>query len=332
MAKHYPVCLLLLAMLLCESARAQQDVQFSQYVFNMLNVNTAYAGYRGGTSFNAIYRRQWEGIPGSPKTAGASIDWLTPAAEDRMALSANFLHEELGPQKTLSVGAGYTYRIPLDASGARRLCFGIGGGFTQYRLDGTLLTYVDEHDNSIPVTNASHIEPDANFGVYYYTPKWYATASIRNLLQTTGVKGFNWNDEYFRTLERNPHLYLGAGTVISLAENFKLKPSFLWKDDFKGPSNVDLSCFLNIHELVWIGGSYRTGIRIWEASGKNMDLTNRDAASAMVEFMAAKWLRVGYAYDFTTSGLRNYQSGSHEISISLFMPKRGIREVSPRYF
>ncbi|MGX5818946.1 PorP/SprF family type IX secretion system membrane protein [Chitinophaga lutea] len=312
--------------------RAQQEVQFSQYIFNMLNLNPAYAGYRGGTSLNVIHRRQWTGIPGAPITTAASVDWLTNAREERLALSATFMMDEMGAQKTMSGGIGATYRIPLDEEGAKRLCFGINGGFLQYQIDGSVLEYVDNNDERIPVGKPSHVEPDASFGVYYYTPKYYVTASVNNLLQVTNMQAYNWNDQFFTSIVREPHLYVGAGAVFNLSEHFKLKPSFLWKEDFKGPSNIDLNAFLMIHEIVWVGASYRSGFKLWDKSNLQKDLEKQDAVSALLEVFATKWLRLGYAYDFTVSGLNNYQSGTHEISVSLLFPGKNKREISPRYF
>jgi type IX secretion system PorP/SprF family membrane protein len=313
-------------------AKAQQEVQFSQYVFNMLNLNPAYAGYRGGTSLNAIHRRQWTGLKGAPVTTAASVDWLTNVREERLALSGQFMMDEMGAQKTLTAALGVAYRIPLDEEGAKRLCFGITGGILQYQIDGSVLEYVDGNDDRIPVGKPSHIEPDATFGVYYYTPKYYISASVNNLLQATGVQAYNWNDQFFTSIVREPHLYVGAGAVFNLAENFKLKPSVLWKEDFKGPSNIDLTAFFLIHDIVWLGASYRTGFKIWDKQNLQKDLERQDAVSALLEVFATKWLRLGYAYDFTVSGLNNYQSGTHEISVSLLFKNKNKREISPRYF
>jgi type IX secretion system PorP/SprF family membrane protein len=313
-------------------AEAQQEVQFSQYVFNMLNLNPAYAGYRGGTSINAIHRRQWTGIQGAPVTTAISVDWLTGVREERLALSGAFMMDEMGAQKTLNAKLGVTYRIPFDEEGAKRLCFSITGGIQQYQLDGTVLEYIDDFDEHIPVGKPTHIEPDAGFGILYYTPRYYLTASVNNLLQTTGIKAYNYNNQFFTSIVREPHLYLGGGAVFNLSEHLKLKPSVLWKEDFKGPSNVDLTAFLLIQEVVWIGASYRTGFEIWNKSNLQKDLEKQDAVSAMLEVYATKWMRIGYAYDFTISGLNNYQSGTHEISVSFIFPNKRNREISPRYF
>lgn len=331
MSKKFMGCLLLCTLYLLP-AEAQQQVQFSQYVFNMLNLNPGYAGYRGGTNFNVIHRRQWTGFDGAPVTTGAAVDWLTNVKEERLAVSGTFMMDKMGAQKTITGGVGITYRIPLDEDGAKRLCFGINGGILQYQLDGSVLEYVDDNDERVPVGKPSHIEPDASFGVLYYTPRYYVTASVNNLLQATGMQAYNYNDQFFTSIVREPHMYLGAGAVFNLSEHLKLKPSFLWKEDFNGPSNIDVNAFLLIHEIVWIGASYRTGFKLWDKTNLQKDLERQDAVAAMLEVFATKWLRIGYAYDFTVSGLNSYQTGSHEISMSFLFLNKQKREISPRYF
>ncbi|RFM26866.1 PorP/SprF family type IX secretion system membrane protein [Deminuibacter soli] len=326
--------LILVLVLLCNrfTALAQQDIQFSQYIFNMVNINPAYAGYKGGTNINAIYRKQWTGFPGSPQTAAVSADWLTAHRDERIALSVRVLSDKLGAQETLSAWGGFTYRIPMSEDGSKRLCLGLGMGVTQYSIDGNVFQYTDNNDNTIPVGKASRTQPDANAGIYYYTPNYYFSVSVSDILQVNSIKTYNWNGAVFRSMLRSPHLYVGTGTVIPVSDNFKIKPSFMWKEDFKGPSNVDLTAFVLLHDVLWLGASYRTAVRIWNKSHLQDNLEQKDAVSAMAEVFATPWLRIGYSYDFTTSGLNSYQTGSHEISVSLLFPANGKRELSPRYF
>lgn len=328
-----------IALLLCSAgmffqAHAQQDIQFSQYVFNPLFINAAYAGYRGDTYVSAVYRKQWEGIPGSPVTAGVSADWLVPGREERMGFSAKLLSDKLGPQRVLYASGGYAYRIPMDATGAKRLCLGFGVGITQYSLDGNVFKYVDNNDQYIPVGKTNKIVPDANAGIYYYTPNWYLSASVNDLLatRTANVK-YSWNDYIFQTMQRSPHLYVGAGTILKFSDNVKLKPSFLWKEDFKGPSNIDLNAFFLLNDVIWLGGSYRTGMRLWNKNNLQSNLEQKDAIAAILDVYATPYLRIGYAYDFTISKLNPYQNGTHEISVGLrFLNKKASRIISPRYF
>lgn len=314
------------------SASAQQDIQFSQYVFNPLFINTAYAGYRGDTYVSAIYRSQWASVEGSPKTLAASVDWLA-GKSDQMGLSARILTDKLGPQRGTSFMAGYTYRIPMDNDGAKVLSLGLGFGLKQYSLDGNAFKYTDGNDELIPVGNESRLLPDADFGIYYHTPSYYLSASVQDLLSGYTINSdYSLNGQTYKSMQRNRHLYLGAGAVFDLSEDVKLKPSFLWKEDFRGPSNLDLNAFLLLAERLWVGASYRTGLKIWSKADYLKGLEKKDAIAAIVNIYATDKLRIGYAYDFTISSMNPYEKGTHEISVGLLFPKKDKRALSPRYF
>jgi type IX secretion system PorP/SprF family membrane protein len=328
---------LLLMLLMCAgysgTLMAQQNVQFSQYIFNPLALNTAYAGYRGETYLNAMYRKQWTGLPGAPETMAASVEWLMPNNEDRVAWSARLLADKLGPQQTMSAFGGYTYRIPMNYEDTRRLCFGIGAGFTQYRIDGSTFQYVDENDQLIPVGTSNKIVPDVNFGVYYYTPKAYLSMGVNDLLNVNAINTkYSWRNYTFHSMERRVHVYTGAGYVIPISNVLKFKPSFLWKEDFKGPSNFDFNGFLLLNEVIWVGASYRTAIDIWHKSNLQDDLDRKDALACIVEFFPTSKLRIGYAYDIMVSKINQYENGTHEISIGVAFPHKDKRVLSPRYF
>lgn len=313
--------------------RAQQNIQFSQYVFNGLSVNPAYAGYKEDLYLNAIYRHQWVSFPGAPRTGGISLDGALNANDGRVGLGVQVMYDKLGPQDATSVYGMYSYRIPLDDEGTRRLCLGIGAGATQYAINGTAFQYNDGADPSIPAAKVSTIVPDARFGIYYYTPKFYAGVSVMDLFSLyTDNTGYYWKGYNYKTIRKTQHLYLTAGTILNLSESLKLKPSILLKEDFKGPTNVDLNAFLLIADRVWIGGSYRTGVRLWNKAAVTSDLDPLDAASAIVEFYATERFRIGYAYDLTISKLAAYQGGSHEISVGITFPAKKQRVLSPRYF
>jgi type IX secretion system PorP/SprF family membrane protein len=312
---------------------SQQNLQFSQYVFNGLSVNPAYAGYKQDWYMNAIYRHQWVSFPGAPQTAGISIDGLTNAHDERVGVGAQVMMDNLGPEKSLSAYGFYSYRIPLGDEGAKRLCLGIGGGITQYSIDGTALKYIDDQDNAIPMGNTSTIIPDARFGIYYYTPKFYAGVSVMDLLSLyTDNTRYYWGGYNYKTIRKTQHLYLTAGYLLNLSDNLKLKPSVLMKEDFKGPTNVDLNAFLLIADKLWVGGSYRTGVKLWKKPALADDLEQLDAASVIVEFYATQQLRIGYSYDITINKMAGYQQGSHEISLGFLFNSKKSRVTSPRYF
>ncbi|MFD2886199.1 PorP/SprF family type IX secretion system membrane protein [Chitinophaga cymbidii] len=314
-------------------AMAQQNIQFSQYVFNGLSVNPAYAGYKEDLYLNATYRHQWAGFPGAPKTGSVSIDGVTPASGNKVGLGLQMMFDKLGPQEALSFYASYSYRIPLDAENTRRLCIGIGGGVSQYSVDGTMLQYTDNDDVAIPTGKQSTWVPDARFGIYYYTSRFYAGVSVMDLFSLySDATRYSWKGNNYATIRKTQHMYLTTGAMFTLNENLQLKPSILIKEDFKGPTNVDLNAFLLIGERLWVGGSYRTGVNLWKKTALQRDLEEQNAASAMVEFFATPKLRIGYAYDLNVNKLAGYQGGSHEISLGILFPSKKFSLQNPRYF
>lgn len=328
---------LLLAMLwwMPRSGMAQQNIQFSQYVFNGLSVNPAYAGYKGDWYINANYRHQWVGFPGAPVTSSVSLDGLTGARDERVGLGVQVLYDKLGPEKNLSLYGSYSYRIPLNESGDRRLCLGIGAGFTQFGLDGSTFQAVDGSDNAIPAANVHANTPDARFGIYYYSPHMYIGASVMDLFAVySDPTKYYWQGYEYEVIKKTQHIYLTGGFIGNLSPAVKIKPSILLKEDFKGPTNADFNVFLLFVDKIWVGGSYRTALHLWNKPNLQKGLDPKDAASVMAEFYATPQLRIGYSYDITINKMSGSQGGSHEISIGyLFNSKhRKLDIYSPRYF
>ncbi|GAA0564855.1 PorP/SprF family type IX secretion system membrane protein [Chitinophaga japonensis] len=317
------------------AAVAQQNLQFSQYAFNGLSVNPAYAGYKEMWFLNATYRQQWTSLPGAPKTGSISIDGVAPAPDNRVGLGLQFMYDKLGPQQALALYANYAYRIPLDETGNRRICLGIGAGATQYSVDGTALTYNDDNDQAIPPGVARKIVPDFRFGVYFFTPRFYAGLSAMDLLSeiNDGTR-YSWKGNDYATIKKIRHYYLTLGTMFPLSEHVSFKPSLLVKEDFKGPTNLDLNAVFLVVEKIWLGASWRTGVKVWNKDHLQDNLSQKDAFSFQVQFFATDYLRIGYAYDYTTNGLASYEKGTHEIGIGygLFSRKNKARTLSPRYF
>lgn len=313
--------------------KAQQNIQFSQYVFNGLSVNPAYAGYKGDWYLNTIYRHQWAGFPGAPRTGAISLDGLTNASDNKVGVGVQMMFDKTGPQEALSLYGSYAYRISLDNEDTRRLCLGIGGGVTQYGIDGTALQYVDNNDEAIPVGKVTRWMPDARFGIYYYTPSFYVGVSVMDLfaLYTDGSR-YSWKGNTYETILKTQHTYLTAGTVINLSDDLKIKPTLMWKEDFKGPSSIDLNAFLLISEKLWVGGSYRTSMKLWNKSNLDRRLQEVNAASIILEYYMGDRFRFGYSYDLNVNGMANYQAGSHELSIGILFPSKKYNVSNPRYF
>jgi type IX secretion system PorP/SprF family membrane protein len=333
MRKRYIVLSVLLAA--ASSSQAQQDMQFSQYVFNGLILNPAYAGYKTDLYMNSTYRQQWSGMPGSPQTAFISLDAVVRPRDEKIGLGGFVSWDRLGAQESISAKGIYSYRIPLDHTGTRRLCLGIGVSVTQYSLDGTALLYVDPNDPVLPSVKVSTIVPDADFGVYYYTPNFYAGISALDLFALNHEREIYYSGgNSATTFQKSPHLYLTMGTVISLSDNVKIKPSFLVKEDLKGPTTVDLNTMLLLGEKIWFGGSYRFGVNAGNKESYQPGLESSAGGSIMTELFVTSRMRIGYAYDFPAGEMAGYQSGTHEFSIGLLFSGKKKNETltSPRYF
>jgi type IX secretion system PorP/SprF family membrane protein len=316
-------------------SHAQQNIQFSQYVFNGLIMNPAYAGYKTDLYMNSTYRQQWSGMPGAPQTAFISLDAVARARDEKIGVGGFVSWDRLGAQESISAKGIYSFRIPLDHTGTRRLCLGLGVSVTQYSLDGTALLYVDPNDPVLPSVKVSTIVPDADFGVYYYTPNFYMGISALDLFAINQEREIFYSGGNSATsFQKTPQLYLTMGTVIGLSDNVKIKPSFLVKEDFKGPTNIDLNTMFLLGERVWFGGSYRFGVNTRAKESYQPDLQSSTAASAMVELFVTSRMRVGYAYDFATSETAGYQAGTHEFSIGFLFWGKKNKEIltSPRYF
>lgn len=312
------------------TATAQQTVQFSQYVFNGLAVNPAYAGYHEDWTARLSYRRQWVGIAGAPITAVASFDGITNSDGKRVGLGFIAINDRLGAQTTSSFYGNYAYRLQIDEDEERRLSFGIAFGVTQYGIDGTRLTAVDPNDVSVPIGNESKIYPDFRVGINYSDPKYYLAVSVLDMFSTYRDQ-ITTGDNY-KALKQLRHLYLSGGTVLTLSPELDIKPTFMLKEDFKGPTSLDLNTYLLIKKRFWIGASYRTGVSIWKKENLQPGLQKSNALAAIVEFFVSDRFRIGYSFDYSLNALGNYQQGSHEISVSIAFPKIDFRIFNPIIF
>ncbi len=315
--------------------KAQQDVQFSQYLFNSLFINPAYAGYKEDLYFNGVIRKQWVNFPGAAETGAVSLDGLTNSETKNIGLGGQITWDRLGPQTTTSVFGSYSYRIRLDEDDSKRLCIGFGFGFNQYSLDGTTFQYTDANDPLIPTGSLSVIKPDARVGIYYFTPTFFASLSGMDLFSLYNKgKIYLSNGTAIASEAAAAHIYLSMGGLMNLSENVKVKPSFMIKEDFHGPTSLDLNLFALLSEKLWVGTSYRTAVTLWHKSAIGSDLNKSGALSIMAELFATERLRIGYSYDIITSNLSSYQAGSHEISVGLLFPNNinAGRIKSPRYF
>ncbi len=306
---------------------AQQDAQYSQYMFNSLVINPAYAGYREKVNISLLHRDQWVSFPGAPKTQSVVADGAF--FNNKVGLGLAVINDKAGLQGQLSVYGNYAYRLPVGETAT--LAFGLGLGVAQFTLDGERATTEDPNDPFFTAGKQTFYAPDARFGMHLSNEKYYVGLSATNVL--SGVIDYeNVTKNVVATQSR--HYFLTAGYLIDVNESLKLKPSFLIKEDTKGPTSIDLNTFLLVKEKVWIGGSYRSNVNLWKKTNLINGLSTSNSVVGIVEFYLGGSFRAGYAYDYAVSGLKGYSNGTHELSIGVVLGagQRRTGILTPRYF
>lgn len=296
------------------SANAQQDSQFTQYIFNGIHINPAYAGYKGDIYVQSFYRAQWTGIKGAPKTFSIAADGAFNSGKVGLGLIVS--NDQLGAQTYLTAYANYAYRIKTGNDEASQLSFGIAAGMVQMGLDGNKLEGYQPGDELIPVGSQTNTVPDARFGVYYASKSFFAGFSATSLLAKYLVRK---NTQDSRIPVPQPHLYFTAGALLPFSEDVKLKPVLLYKDDTNGPSALDITAFLLLREKLSIGAFVRTSFDLYKKDYQQKGLGKEHAMGAILEVFATENIRIGYSYDYSLSKLRNYNYGSHEISLGFYI-------------
>lgn len=296
---------LILAMLYCICSNAQQDSQYTQYMYNTININPAYAGTR--ETFNAfvLHRNQWVGLDGAPVTNAASIN--TNIGDSRLGLGLSFVNDRIGPTDENNVSLDIAYIIPL--SGDFNLSFGIKGTANFYSLDPKKLNIYNEADPEFQDLNGK-FSPNAGTGAYLYSEKFYAGLSVPNFFRTK-----YYDDNSVSVNKRALHYYFITGYVFDLSNSIKFKPSLLSKITGGAPAQFDFNANFMFNEKFVIGGSYRLN----------------SAVSGLVGFQISNNWFIGYGYDMETTKLSNYNSGSHEIFLRYELFKN-TRISSPRFF
>lgn len=310
MKKFYII--LLVACFTNTRAFSQTEPMYSQYMYNMLGVNPAYAGNRETTSFNFFQRNQWIGLKGAPKTTSISID--KAAKEGKVGLGFQAYDDRLGVESATGFNAILSSRVKVSEKGI--LSGGISFGLMNYRinLNDVMNRYTPTDPSFISSAKPSQWNPSVGMGVYYNTDKFYLGLSTPSILRSrlakyeNFVSGVQKMDDF--------HLFATAGYVYEINEEVKLKPSTMIKMVSGAPIEADLNLNVWLKDMLGIGGSYRTG----------------DAFVGMVEIQATDNLRFGYAYDMPFSPLKYFAKGSHELMIRYEIGNFKTKIKSTRYF
>ena len=297
----------------CFSAEAQQDPQYTQYMYNTVAINPAYAGNRGVTSIVGLHRSQWVGLDGSPRTQSLSVH--SPIGEGKVGLGLSIVNDALGPADETYVGVDFSYTINTSDTG--KLSFGLKGGGHILDVDYTKLNLFNPDDASFARNIDNKFSPVVGAGLYYHTDNLYVGLSAPNLLQTDHFESSVNNAESFIAEERI-HYYGIVGYTFDLSENLKFKPSTLLKAVAGAPLQVDLSANVLMYKKFHAGLAYR-----WSA-----------ALSAMVGFQVSDSMLIGLAYDRESTDLGDvmYNDGSFEVFLRFELFKEYDRMLTPRFF
>lgn len=285
---------------------AQQDAQYTQYMYNTINVNPAYAGSRGALSFFALHRTQWVGTDGAPITNTISVN--TPFNNSKLGLGVSIVNDEIGPSTSNSISADLSYTIPVSET--YKLSFGVKGTANLFSIDVSKLNPGDQTDPQFQNLD-NDFSPNIGAGLYLHSHKAYLGFSVPNFIETNA-----YNDNDVAIYKEKINYYLIGGYVFDLSPSIKFKPSFMTKLVEGSPLQVDLSGNFMFNEKFVVGVAYR-----WSA-----------AVTAMVGFQVSDAFYVGYAYDFDTTELNNYSSGSHEIFLRYEVFKKNSKITTPRFF
>ncbi|MDX6192100.1 type IX secretion system membrane protein PorP/SprF [Flavobacterium sp. Fl-318] len=290
------------------ASHAQQDAQYTQYMYNTININPAYAGSRGVLSVFGLYRTQWVGLDGAPETGTLSVN--TPINNSNLGVGVSLVSDKIGPTNENTLSADLSYSIQVSAES--KISFGIKGSANLFNLDINKLNPADQGDPQFQ-DFSSKFSPNIGAGVYWHSDRAYVGLSVPNFIETN-----RYDDNDIAIYKDKINYYFMTGYVFNLDhyQYIKFKPAALVKMVQGAPLQVDVSANFMFNDKFVAGLAYR-----WSAS-----------LSAMVGFQVTDGLYIGYGYDRETTRLNNYNSGSHEIFLRYeFFSNKG-KMTTPRFF
>jgi len=306
-------------LLLAASGFAQQEPLISHYMFNHLLVNPAYAGSKDYAMASALFRKQWAGLDGAPTTILGSLHG--PVFKSRkVGLGISISNDKIGVTNTTDVYGDFAYHIPLSDN--LKLGLGISAGIshTNAEVSKLLLSDVGATDKVFQGTRTA-TTPNFGAGLFLHSDKFYLGVSAPRILsydstRSIAVSGSN-GPAYVR------HLWATTGVAIEVSEDLVIRPSVMLRYTKNTPMQADINANFLIKQLLWLGATFRTG---------DKDAGMPESVVALIELQLTKQFRLGYSYDITMSQLKDYSSGSHEISLGYDFGRDIAKIKSPRYF
>ena len=293
---------LLIALFYNKATYSQQDPQYTQYMYNMNVVNPAYAGSKESLSITTLFRDQWTGIEGSPRTF--TLSGHSPVGNG-LGLGFSAINDEIGPVEETNAYADVSYTI--DFANDHHLAFGVKAGAT-FQDVGLLDLQLQDFNDVAFSENVSETFFNVGAGVFYYTDNWYVSLSVPNFLSASYL---DVNGREFGTDEQ--HFFATAGYVFQLNQDIKFKPSVFVKSEFNSIVSYDVNANFLFYEKFEVGASYRA----------------EDSFSGLVGFRPTDWVQVGFAYDSSVSDI-NEPSYEAFVTFNILFKKKTY--LSPRYF
>lgn len=285
---------------------AQQDPMYSQYMFNGLLINPAYAGSHEAMSATILYRNQWQNIPGAPKTGTLTLD--APLKSEKVGLGLNLLVDKIGITRKTGIMGAYSYKIKFKES---VLAAGLQMGYNFVTSDYTSVQYSEngnQYDDAF-MQDIHEKYPSFGMGLYYYTNRFYAGLSIPEF------GSFFFGKPSYK-LDQSVHYFFTSGYVFDLSQDIKFKPSVLAKYVSGAPLTMDFNATAWFFDFFALGASYRSGSSI------NM----------FTEIKMTPQLYLGYAYEYAYTDLRNFNTGTHELMLRYDFSFSRSKVLTPRYF
>ena len=298
-----------LFVLTTQTVRAQQDPNFTQYMYNTLSINPAYAGSRDVFSAVALHRSQWLGFNGAPTSQTLSAH--TPISDGKMGLGFNIVNDQIGITQQTDINAIYSYA--LEMSRYTKLSFGINAGVNLMNIDYRDLNIFDPNDPEFNNNIENKVSPQVGLGALLYNDQYFVGLSVPSLLRNDR---FSDNSIADATVRDRLHYYLTAGVVFDLTPTLKFKPSVLFRHVSGSPLLAELSSNFLINDRFTLGAAYRLN----------------SAFSGLVGFQASDSILLGIAYDRDISTFSSYNDGSLEFFVRFELFKKYKRMYTARFF
>lgn len=290
---------------------AQQDAQYTNYMYNTMNINPAYAGSRGNLSVFGLHRTQWVGLDGAPTTNTFAIH--SPIRDSNVGVGLSFMNDVIGPSDESTISADFSYTI--NTSDTYKLAFGLRATAHLLNVDFSKLHIYNQGDALAQYNIDNRFSPNFGAGAYWYSQNTYIGISIPNMLETQHFDKTQVAYSATSVPYERMHYHIIGGKVFDINSDIQFKPAFLAKIVQGAPLQLDLSANFMFQEKFTLGAAYR-----WDA-----------AMSALAGFQVNDNWFIGYGYDAEVTKLANYNSGSHELFLRYeFSRKKQV--ASPRFF